>query len=71
MDQVVTNVLENAVRFSPTGSEIVISASRWESGVEVRIVDRGPGIPPEERERVFEEFHRTTAAPAAAAPASA
>src|SRR5205823_4854675 len=42
MDQALTNVLENAVRFSPSGSEITISASVWQSWMEVRIADRGP-----------------------------
>ncbi len=58
IDQVLTNVIENAVRFSPAGGTIVISASRWESFVEIRIADDGPGIPAEEREQVFQEFYR-------------
>jgi two-component system sensor histidine kinase KdpD len=58
IDQVVTNVLENAIRFSPPGGAIVISASRWESTVEIRIADEGPGIPIEERDQVFQEFYR-------------
>jgi two-component system sensor histidine kinase KdpD len=63
MDQAITNLLENAARFSPPGSEIVISASVWESWLEVRISDRGPGIPPGERERVFEEFYQQDRGP--------
>ena len=58
IDQVLTNLLENAVRFSPEGAPIRVSASRWQSRVEVRVADRGPGIPPDERERVFESFWR-------------
>jgi two-component system sensor histidine kinase KdpD len=58
MDQVLTNVIENAVRYSAPGTEIAISAVRWQSMVEIRVADRGPGIPPEERARVFEEFYR-------------
>src|SRR5205823_3728167 len=58
MDQVLTNVLENAARFSPPGSEIRISAATWQTWLEVRISDRGPGIPAERREAVFEEFFR-------------
>jgi two-component system, OmpR family, sensor histidine kinase KdpD len=58
IDQVLTNLLENAVRFSPAGAPIRVAASRWQSSVEVRVVDRGPGIPPDERERVFESFWR-------------
>ena len=56
IDQVLTNVLENAVRYSPPNGEIVISVAPWQDGVQVRIADQGPGIPPEEREHVFEAF---------------
>lgn len=58
IDQVLTNVLENAAKFSPAGSEITVAAARWQSDVEVRVADRGPGIPAAERERVFEPFVR-------------
>jgi two-component system sensor histidine kinase KdpD len=61
MDQVLTNVLENAARFSPPGTEIVVSARRSQSRVRVSVADHGPGIPTEERERVFEEFYRRDA----------
>jgi len=56
IDQVLTNVLENAVRYSPPNGEIVISVAPWQDGVQVRIADQGPGIPTEEREHVFEAF---------------
>jgi two-component system sensor histidine kinase KdpD len=56
--QVLANIIENAIRFSPGGSEIQIAAARWRSAVQVRVTDQGPGIPPEDRERVFEEFYR-------------
>ena len=58
MDQVLTNLIENAARFSPRGTEIVVTAVRWENQVEVRVADHGPGIPPADRSRVFEEFYR-------------
>jgi two-component system sensor histidine kinase KdpD len=58
MDQVLTNILENAIRYSPTGTAIGIAAVRWERAVELRVSDRGPGIPSEEREKVFREFYR-------------
>jgi two-component system sensor histidine kinase KdpD len=58
VDQAVTNILENAAKFSPPGSEITIQSARWENTVQVRIADRGPSIPAELRERVFEPFVR-------------
>jgi two-component system sensor histidine kinase KdpD len=58
MDQVLTNVLENAARFSPHGSEIQVSASTWQSWLEVRVADHGPGIPAERRDAVFGAFFR-------------
>jgi two-component system sensor histidine kinase KdpD len=61
IDQVVSNLLENAVRFAPAGSEIVVSVAPWHAGVQVRIVDHGPGIAPADRERVFEAFARVDA----------
>ena len=58
IDQALTNVLENAARFTPPGRRITVAAARWRDGVQVRIADRGPGIPREDRERVFEPFVR-------------
>ena len=59
--QVLSNIIENAIRFSPRGGEIRITAARWRSVVQVRITDQGPGIPPSDRDRVFEEFYRRDA----------
>ena len=61
IDQVLSNLLENAARFSPPGGEVLVSASLWRRSVQVRIADQGPGIPPEDRERVFEAFYRRDA----------
>ena len=58
IDQVLTNLLENAAKFSPSGAEITITAVPWQERLEVRVIDRGSSIPPEERERVFEPFTR-------------
>ena len=58
IDQALTNILENAVRFSPPGTEILISVHEWQSKVAVRIADEGPGIPVEDRDRVFEPFYK-------------
>lgn len=58
ISQVFRNVLQNAAKYSPDRSEIRIAASRWQGAVEVRVADRGTGIPAPEREAVFEEFYR-------------
>jgi len=58
IDQVLTNLLENAARFAPPGTEVLVSVAPWRDAVQVRVADQGPGVPPEERERVFEAFVR-------------
>jgi two-component system sensor histidine kinase KdpD len=58
LDQVLTNLLENAARFSPPGGEVTVFVTPWRGGVQVRVADEGPGVPLEERERVFEPFYR-------------
>jgi two-component system sensor histidine kinase KdpD len=61
IDQVLSNLIENAVRFSPPGGEVVVSVAPWHSSVRIRIVDHGPGIAPADRDRVFEAFARVGA----------
>jgi two-component system sensor histidine kinase KdpD len=63
IDQVLTNVLENAVLHSPPGGEVVISAAPYREMVEIRVIDRGSGIAEADRERVFDAFYRGGAAP--------
>ncbi|MGH2674967.1 MAG: ATP-binding protein [Actinomycetota bacterium] len=58
VDQALTNILENAAKHSPRGSQISVSAARWENTVQVRIADQGTGIDPELRRHVFEPFFR-------------
>jgi two-component system, OmpR family, sensor histidine kinase KdpD len=58
MDQVVTNLIENGLAYGRTGTDVTISSALWHDTVEVRVTDQGPGIPPEDRERVFEPFVR-------------
>jgi len=58
IDQVLTNLIENAARYSPEGGIIDVMVGAIDHKVEVRVQDRGPGIAPEERERVFEAFYR-------------
>ncbi len=56
LEHALTNVLENAARFSPVGSEIALILSHREGSVLIRVEDRGTGIPQEEREHVIEPF---------------
>jgi two-component system sensor histidine kinase KdpD len=58
IEQALINLLENALRYSPGDSPIEIEASDGRDGVSVRVVDHGPGILVEEREKVFEKFFR-------------
>lgn len=51
-------LLENAVKYSPLGGEVVVQARRHEDGVVVTVSDRGIGIPAGEHARVFERFHQ-------------
>jgi signal transduction histidine kinase len=59
LGQILTNLLDNAVKFSPDGGTVTVEAHRRSGHVEVRIVDEGRGIPEAERERIFSKFHRT------------
>ena len=54
--QVVTNLVSNAVKFSPPQSEVTVSVDRRPGGVRVAVTDRGPGIPEEFRDRIFQKF---------------
>lgn len=56
--RVVRNLLENAVRFSPDQSEIRIETDVRGGSVQVRVIDHGPGVPPDDAERIFEPFER-------------
>jgi two-component system, OmpR family, sensor histidine kinase KdpD len=58
VDRVLTNLIENAVKFSPANSPIDISAVGSGESVRVTVADHGPGIPKEERERMFKPFER-------------
>jgi two-component system sensor histidine kinase KdpD len=62
MDQVITNVLENAVRYTPANAPIEISVQMIDGQIEVSIADHGPGIPPYELERIFDKFYRVSGA---------
>jgi two-component system phosphate regulon sensor histidine kinase PhoR len=56
--QILANLVDNAVKFSPDGGTVTVAARRKTGAVEVRVVDRGPGIPAAERARIFRKFYR-------------
>ena len=58
IDQVLTNLIENAVRYTPRDSPIDISAHREGAQVVISVADRGPGIPSGDLDRVFDKFYR-------------
>jgi signal transduction histidine kinase len=58
--QVVGNLLSNAVKYTPSGGTVTVTAgTAVDEGVWIRVSDSGPGIDPEEQERIFEPFHRS------------
>ncbi|NTU77923.1 MAG: DUF4118 domain-containing protein [Chloroflexales bacterium] len=67
IDQVLTNLVENALKHTPDGTAITISASLHSDGLWLCVADAGPGIPPEALPRLFEKFFRV-AAPERRAP---
>jgi len=66
IDQVLTNLIENAVRYTPPESPIEISARSAGEQVEISVADRGPGIPPSDLTRVFDKFYRVLSRPSLA-----
>jgi two-component system sensor histidine kinase KdpD len=62
MEQLLVNLLENALKYTPAGTEIEIAAAVTGAGLELEVSDRGRGIPPGDEERIFERFYRQSAA---------
>ncbi|HEY3143330.1 MAG TPA: ATP-binding protein [Acidimicrobiales bacterium] len=58
LDQVLTNLVENAVRHTPPGGTIRVEAAVADGMVELAVIDQGSGVPPSERDWVFEPFNR-------------
>jgi two-component system phosphate regulon sensor histidine kinase PhoR len=65
LETVLLNLLDNAIRVTPEGEEVVISTQITGNEVRVSVRDRGPGIPPDLRKRIFERFYRVDAGRAA------
>ena len=60
MEQVLSNLMENVLRHTPTGTPIEITVTPQKSDVLIEIADRGPGIPALEKEAIFSKFTRST-----------
>ena len=58
LERVLLNLLDNAIKFTPEGGQIKVSASDQDTEMLVCVTDTGPGVPPTERERIFERFYQ-------------
>ncbi|MCX4457404.1 sensor histidine kinase KdpD [Streptomyces sp. NBC_01340] len=63
LERAVANLVENAAKYSPADEPVLVSASAMADRVEVRVVDRGPGVPDEAKDRIFAPFQRYGDAP--------
>jgi signal transduction histidine kinase len=58
LQQVLTNLLDNAVKYSPSGEKVTVSAFRQDSRVRIQVSDHGPGVPADQQRVIFEKFGR-------------
>ncbi|WP_214410713.1 DUF4118 domain-containing protein [Sphaerisporangium fuscum] len=58
LERILVNVMTNAVRYSPAGAKVLVTASWHGEHVEIRVIDRGPGIPREAYDQIFMPFQR-------------
>jgi two-component system sensor histidine kinase TctE len=56
--EMLNNLIDNAIRYTPPGGHITVGVSATQQGAELSVEDNGPGIDPQHRERVFERFYR-------------
>lgn len=59
IDQLLTNVISNALKYSPANTDIMITVQALAEVTTLIVKDQGPGVAPEERERVFDKFYRS------------
>lgn len=59
--QVVTNLMANAIRYTPAATDIEVAVGAGPHGARLEIIDHGPGIPDDQRHRIFERFYRADA----------
>jgi len=67
LERVIANLVQNALRYSPAGSAVLVTASAHAGRAELRVIDRGPGIPRDAGEAVFAAFQRRDDIPSAGA----
>ncbi len=58
LEQVLLNLVDNALKYAGGGKELIIKLDPIDNGWQLRVLDRGPGIPPEDHRRIFEKFYR-------------
>ncbi|WP_290972701.1 sensor histidine kinase [Herbaspirillum sp.] len=58
LHELVSNLVDNALRYTPRGGIVTVSLARNEAAIVLKVADNGPGIPEQERQRVFERFYR-------------
>ncbi|MGQ9580438.1 MAG: sensor histidine kinase [Armatimonadota bacterium] len=58
LERAVTNLIDNAIKYSPKKSNVIVLAERVNEEVAIRVIDNGPGIPAEHIPRIFERFYR-------------
>ncbi len=56
--EAIVNLVDNALRYTPSGGSVTVTVRRAHSSAELVVEDTGPGIPPEERSMVLERFYR-------------
>jgi two-component system sensor histidine kinase KdpD len=59
VESALCQLIENAVKYSPSGASITVSAEQIDGTIAIRIVDEGAGLEPDEAERIFERFYRS------------
>ncbi|WP_291041825.1 DUF4118 domain-containing protein [Herbiconiux sp.] len=58
LERVLVNLLSNALKYSPEGQNVVVAASAFHDTVQIRVIDRGPGVPEDRRDDIFVPFQR-------------
>jgi signal transduction histidine kinase len=58
LEQVLTNLINNAVKYSPKGTEVIVAVSKNKTSVSTCVSDFGIGIPEKDKEKIFDRFYR-------------